>query len=198
MREVKQSTAVNVMVFMADSSDHISGKTGLALSVEISKDGGAFSSISPTVTERGNGWYSIALSASDTDTLGDLVVRATAAGADPGERVLNVVANVEADSYGILSTTQGSGDVAVDHDYGSTDALRYEYNGQGIDNATIKAYLKTDYDAGRRGESYVKARSKTSVDGRWQWPIYLDSGQTYVIVFYKQGEYRPSTVEIST
>lgn len=104
MREIKQSTACNVMIFMVDSSDHVTGMTGLTLSVSISKNGGAFSTISPTVTERGNGWYNIALSSSDTDTLGDLVVRATATGADPAERVLNVVANVEADTYTIVNT----------------------------------------------------------------------------------------------
>ena len=90
MRVLKQSQPANVMVFMADSSDHVTGKTGLTLSVEISKDGGAFASISPTVTERGNGWYSLALTEADTDTVGDLVVRCTATGADPGERVLVV------------------------------------------------------------------------------------------------------------
>lgn len=100
MREIKQSAAANVMVFMADSTDHVTGKTGLTLTVTISKDGAAFGSISPTVTERGNGWYNVALVAGDTGMAGDLVVRATSTGADPGERTLNVVANVEADTYG--------------------------------------------------------------------------------------------------
>ncbi len=71
------------MVFLTSASDHVTGLTGATLSVSISKDGGAFSSISPTVTERGNGWYNIALTTAHTDTLGDLVLRATAAGADP-------------------------------------------------------------------------------------------------------------------
>ncbi len=90
MRVLKQGQPANVMVFMADGSDHVTGKTGLTLAVEISKDGGAFAPVSPTVTERGNGWYSVALADTDTDTLGDLVVRCTATGADPGERVLVV------------------------------------------------------------------------------------------------------------
>ena len=80
MRELKQSTAANVMVFMADSTDHITGKTGLTLTVTLSKDGGAFASITPTVTERTSGWYNIAHSA-HTDTV-RLVVRATGTGAD--------------------------------------------------------------------------------------------------------------------
>lgn len=71
------------MVFLTSSTDHVSGVTGATLSVSLSKDGGAFASISPTVTERGNGWYNIALTTAHTDTLGDFVLRITASGADP-------------------------------------------------------------------------------------------------------------------
>ena len=49
------------MVLMTDSSTHITGKTGGTLTVLASKDGAAFASISPTVTERGYGWYNLAL-----------------------------------------------------------------------------------------------------------------------------------------
>src|SRR3954464_13262830 len=80
---LKQSTARNRMILMVDSSDHITGKTGLTLTITASKDGAAFASISPTVTERGNGWYNVALTSSHTDTLGDLAVHITATGADP-------------------------------------------------------------------------------------------------------------------
>lgn len=92
MRKAKQSTAKNVMVLMVDSTDHITGKTGLTLTITASKDGGAFASISPTVTERGNGWYSVALTASHTDTLGDLALHITGAAADPADMVLLVEA----------------------------------------------------------------------------------------------------------
>jgi hypothetical protein len=78
-----QSTARNLMVFLTSATDHVTGLTGATLALTLSKNGAAFASISPTVTERGNGWYSIALTAANTDTLGDFVLRATAAGADP-------------------------------------------------------------------------------------------------------------------
>lgn len=92
MRKAKQSTAKNVMVLMVDSTDHVTGKTGLTLTITASKDGGAFASISPTVTERGNGWYSVALMASHTDTLGDLALHITGTAADPADMVLLVEA----------------------------------------------------------------------------------------------------------
>jgi hypothetical protein len=110
---VKQSTARNLMVFLTDSTDHVSGKTGATLSVSLSKNGAAFSSISPTVTERGNGWYNIALTSSHTDTLGDLVLRATASGADPidlrelvveAELLVNVMKMNSATVYGVGSS----------------------------------------------------------------------------------------------
>jgi len=90
MRKLKQSTARNVMVLMVSSADHVAGVAGAALTIAASKNGAAFASISPTVTDRGNGWYSLALTASHTDTLGDLALHVTATGADPSDMVLLV------------------------------------------------------------------------------------------------------------
>lgn len=92
MRKAKQSTAKNVMVLMVDSTDHVTGKTGLTLTITASKDGGAFGAISPTVTERGDGWYNLALTSSHTDTLGDLALHITGLAADPADMVLLVEA----------------------------------------------------------------------------------------------------------
>jgi hypothetical protein len=109
VRSVKQSTATNVMVLMVDSTDHITGKASLTLTITASKNGAAFASISPTVTERGNGWYSIALTTSHTDTLGDLVIRCTGTAADPAERILDVTAGlVDADVSSRLPTASYS------------------------------------------------------------------------------------------
>ena len=92
MRFLKQSTAANIMVFMTDAADHVTGKASLTLTITASKDGAAFSSISPTVTDRGNGWYSLALSSGNTDTLGDLALHVTGSGADPSDLACRIVA----------------------------------------------------------------------------------------------------------
>lgn len=92
--DIKLSTARNHMVFMRATSDHLTGKTGLTLTITASKNGGAFASITPTVTERGNGWYSLALTTSHTDTLGDLALHITGADADPTDEVLQVVTDL--------------------------------------------------------------------------------------------------------
>ena len=92
MRKAKQSTGKNVMLLMVDSTDHITGKAGLTLTITASKDGAAFAGIAPTVTDRGNGWYNVALTASHTDTLGDLALHITGAAADPADMVILVEA----------------------------------------------------------------------------------------------------------
>lgn len=92
MRKVKQGAAKNVMLLLVDAADHVTGKTGLTLTIAASKDGAAFAAITPTVTELGAGWYAIALTAGHTDTLGDLALHVTATGADPADLVLLVEA----------------------------------------------------------------------------------------------------------
>jgi hypothetical protein len=91
MRRIDQSTTYNLVVLMVDSTDHITGKTGLTLTVTASKDGAAFASITPTVTELANGLYSLALTASHTDTLGDLAIHCTGTAADPSDIISQIV-----------------------------------------------------------------------------------------------------------
>ena len=91
-----------------------------------------------------------------------------------------------------LATT-GDGSVSVNHDTGGPDALTYVTAlGVGIDNAVITAYLKSEYDAGTRSP---KGQTTTDVNGQWANDMRLDP-ETYIIEFYKQGEYGPDTVEV--
>jgi hypothetical protein len=100
---LKQSTARNVMVFLTDSTDHVTGLAGATPTITLSKNGAAFASITPTVTDRTNGWYSVALTTAHTDTLGDLVLRATAAGADPIDLREQVFAGLPGESVTVSS-----------------------------------------------------------------------------------------------
>lgn len=75
---LKQSTATTIDVFMIDSSDHLSGVTGLSsLTIYMAKEGDSFVSVTPTVTEKGYGWYQLALTSSHTDTVGNLLFHIT-------------------------------------------------------------------------------------------------------------------------
>lgn len=83
MRQRQQSTTTYpIPFFMAQSTDHLTGLTGLTPTVTISKNGGVFGSAEGAVSEIGNGWYALAGNADDRDTLGSLLIHAEAAGAD--------------------------------------------------------------------------------------------------------------------
>jgi len=108
MRLLKQSTARDIVVFMTDSTDHVTGKTGLTLTITASKAGAAFASITPTVTELATGWYKLALTSSHTDTLGDLALHITATGADPTDTQMQVLALLPGDAVSLDSTSRAT------------------------------------------------------------------------------------------
>lgn len=91
--QLKQAQTAQPLIFLlVDSTDHITGKTGLSPTVTLSKSGGAFASPAGAVSEIGSGWYKVAGNATDTGTLGPLLLHASAAGADPVDVVFEIVA----------------------------------------------------------------------------------------------------------
>ena len=89
----KQSDSTYPLFFlMVDSTDHITGKTGLSPTVTISKNGGSFASPSGSVSEVGNGLYKIAGNATDSNTVGELWIHATGTAADPTDTSYTIVA----------------------------------------------------------------------------------------------------------
>lgn len=79
IRAIPRDHDYTFMVQMLDSGG--SPVTGLSLVCTASKAGADFSSISPSVTERSNGWYAITIDAADLDTDGDFVLTITGTGA---------------------------------------------------------------------------------------------------------------------
>ena len=68
--------------------------TGKTVAITLSKAGGAFGNPNAgasNATEVSSGWYKFTLDATDTGTVGDLVVRGTATGCDDTERIFGVV-----------------------------------------------------------------------------------------------------------
>lgn len=129
------STARNVGVFMTDSSDHVTGKTGLTLTITASKNGAAFASIAPTVTELASGWYNVALTSSHTDTAGDLLLHVTATGADPTDvreqvRAAPAAASDLATLTANVATLTGYVDTEVAAIKAKTDSLTFTVAGQ--------------------------------------------------------------------
>lgn len=142
---LKQSTARNLGVLMTDSTDHVTGKTGLTLTVTASKNGAAFASIAPTVTELATGWYNVALTTSHTDTLGDLLLHITATGADPSDVREQVVAGLPGESVAVASIAAN----AVNASALATDAVTEIQSGLALatDLATLTGYVDTEVAA---------------------------------------------------
>lgn len=142
---LKQSTARNLLVFMTDSADHVTGKASLTLTITASKDGAAFASISPTVTELSGGWYSLALTSSHTDTLGDLALHITATGADPSDVREQVFAGLPGESVAVASIAAN----AVNASALAADAVTEIQAGlsTAADLATVAGYIDTEVAA---------------------------------------------------
>lgn len=96
-----------------------------------------------------------------------------------------------------LSALEGVGSVAVDHNYGGTDALAVmTVDGVRIADATIRAYRAADYTAGNRSDAFVVAQTTTNVDGRWVTPMLLDPS-SYVLLVFRQGVIQARTVNVT-
>ena len=95
---------------MVDSTDHITGKTGLTVTVTLSKAGGSFGAAGGTVTEISSGWYKIALTTTDTNTVGDLAYHCTSTGADPTDFTDQVTAGDLANLNASISAVKAKTD----------------------------------------------------------------------------------------
>jgi len=84
------NTSESLMFLMVDSTDHITGMAGVVPVVTLSKNGAAFAVPVGAVTEVGDGWYRVAPNATDANTVGPLVLHATALGCDPTDETFDI------------------------------------------------------------------------------------------------------------
>lgn len=114
MSEVKLASTTPILFFMVDDTDYRTPETGLTPTVTISKAGASFASPAGSVAEVGNGVYKLTPTAADTDTLGPLSLHATATGAYCHPPTVDIVANLESDTYTAVSNiTSGSAAINV-------------------------------------------------------------------------------------
>ncbi len=90
----------------------------------------------------------------------------------------------------------GAGSVSIDHNFGGTDNYRVTAGGTPLAAVDIRAFVKTDYDAGRKANRFIVGQTVTTTDGRWGNVIRLDPG-TYTLEFSKKGSYRTTTVTVT-
>ncbi len=159
-RREQNSTSHPILLFMADEEDHLTGLTGLAPAVTLSKDGGAFASAEGEVSEVGNGWYALAADADDRDTLGTLIIHAEAVGADTFDMDVEILAadpptqeeiRIEMDTNSKIANLpsdpadQSAISAAITSAHATTDALIGTIAGSGL---TSKTYTLTDASTG--------------------------------------------------
>ena len=148
------NTSKAIPLFMADSTDHNTGKTGLSLTLTRRKAGGSFAAAGGSVAELANGWYEWTPGSGDIDTAGFLLVHATGTGADPADARVQVVAF---DPYDAAALGLSRVDAAV-----STRALE-----AGGNLAAVKA--KTDAlpaSPATEGSAATAAAAAASADAR--------------------------------
>jgi hypothetical protein len=107
MAQYQQSVAYTRMFMMILTSDHVTGATSKTVTVTLSKAGGAFGAAGGTITEVSSGWYKIALTTTDTNTLSDLAFHCTATACDPTDFVDQVV------SFSTIDAVRGAGGTAL-------------------------------------------------------------------------------------
>lgn len=87
-----------------------------------------------------------------------------------------------------------AGQVAISHNTGGTDNLRYVSSGVGIAAGMVRVYLKSTYDSGIYSEL---DQTVTNSDGRWYSPLYVSPGATYSVVLSKPGSFQPSKRDVT-
>lgn len=147
---LKQSTAVEIkMGPFLDSTDGNTQETGLTISqadVRLAKNGGdwAQKNESTTMVHEEAGWYRCLLDATDTNTLGILIVATHESGALPVWREFLVV---PADVYDAEISGSGAGVrsnvVAISDDTTAADNLESEYDGTGYGQVLQRTTIAT-------------------------------------------------------
>lgn len=90
-----QSQPYTRMFTLVQSSDHTTALTGASPTVRLSKAGASFIYSDVAAAEVGLGWYSLPLTTTSTNTIGDLAFHVTAASADDRDWVDQVLAGVQ-------------------------------------------------------------------------------------------------------
>lgn len=101
------------------------------------------------------------------------------------------------DNYSSIITYEvvGCHDKVIDHNYPSTDDLRYvvEVNGKYEPIAGAKITIECNES---NGENQFVFATTTNVEGRWEQGYKAEVGKTYTITFEKEGVYGPDYAQI--
>lgn len=176
VQEVKLSTAVNVRVTMR-ASDGTGPQAGKTLTVKLAKNGdSSFTTIAPTVTDLGSGVYNVALSTTDTNTLGAASLIVSASGcitevlrllviaidkADAVHAGLSSLPNAAAEAAGGL-ITQGAGAGQLTVSGGKANAQVKGMDADTVDANALKADAVAEIQAALPTAASIDTQLTTS------------------------------------
>lgn len=113
---VLQSSTQGFYVFADDAESYGEGLAGLSITVSLSKSGGSYNAVSPTITDLGGGVYWVAPIAAHRDTLGEIAWQFAADGAVIAPRFERVVAvNDQSAHWGVPAATLAAAAVSPIH-----------------------------------------------------------------------------------
>ncbi len=157
MATLPLSTTYQRSFLMVLTSDHITGATGATVTVSISKNGGAFGAPSggataTEVTGGSAGWYYIALSTTDTGSLGDLAIHCTASLCDPTDFSDQVVAATGLAPTAAANATAVWQDLLASSDFTTSSSV----------GALVKAVTNLQYTVQSIGRGTVTTGASTT------------------------------------
>ena len=109
---IKKGVERTVVFKMVDETDFATPETGLSVTCEISKDGGAFAGTTNSAAEIGNGWYKITLTATEMSA-DEIILKSTATGAAQSDRLILTEDNSNKDIYDRIGAPVGA-DISAD------------------------------------------------------------------------------------
>lgn len=92
-----------------------------------------------------------------------------------------------------IISTKPDKTVRIDHNFEKIDNMRLVTNEKPVKDVDIRIYRKSHYNLGRVGENYVVQRTVSRGDGRWDKSLWVAPNKTYVILFFKKGEFQLRT-----
>jgi len=155
------------MFLLVESSDHVTGLTGATATVNLSKAGGTFAAAGGTITEVANGFYKIALTTTDTNTLGDLAFHITATSADPTDFVDQVTANILGDTLPANATqingVSASSVTTINANLGTTQPVNFTGTGASALAKTDVTDWKAATAPAMTGDAFARLGAPTGV-----------------------------------
>ena len=150
MYPIKQSTAITIPFYVHDANgDAVTGLTDGSFTKRISKGSAVFGAMTVTITEMENGWYSIPLSTSHSDTLNILTVLFTNAGAKQVNLQFRVTAKLIDDLNDLGGTAQTAdhtaaiADIPTVTEFNARTLVAASYFDSSSDSVTLAAVTHT-------------------------------------------------------